>query len=347
MFDALGGGPQNVPTSTNRDRDRDEPEPLMSFKAGKVELALQDNGKYSCIPDTRRGQVNLKYGEDSKLIWEWYDRREKTVVDTIRITEPVSLKRVPVPPSQDKDTNDRVYYWKLDHEWRMIWLQDKEEDAELIPKANMILKRPTKPEDAAAASSTTADSARSPGNASTSSASTTTRQVDALSNILENLGMPQGEGAATPAATGATLTLADLQDVMAGLQTQQANANPPGLHDIVTPDAISDLLANEEVRNRLLQELPEEQRTMEHLEENLRSPQVQQTLRSLTSALIPDDNGSMDGYHSVLANFQLDAAAGQQTLAETNNPIQAFLDCVLASVEKDKGESKDEEMKED
>ena len=33
-----------------------------------------------------------------------------------------------------------------------------------------------------------------------------------------------------------------------------------------------------------------------------------QTLRSLTSALLPDDNGSMDGYHSVLANFQLDAS---------------------------------------
>jgi len=98
-----------------------------------------------------------------------------------------------------------------------------------------------------------------------------------------------------------------------------------------------------------MQELPEEQRSMEHLEENLRSPQVQQTLRSLTSALIPDDNGSMDGYHSVLANFQLDAAAGQQALTETNNPIQAFLDCVLASVEKEQkeGESKDEEMKED
>ena len=365
LFDALGGRPQNAASATsNNSSNRAEPQPLLSFKAGKVEMALQDDGKYSCMPDTRRGQVNLKYGDDSQLVWEWYDRRENTVVDTIRITDPVTLKRAAVPPSQDKDTNDRVYYWKIDNEWRMIWLQDKEEDPELIPKANEILKQPTKPaetpEAEASASSSNNNSgpvsARSPGDASTSSASTTTRQVDALSNILENLGMPQGDGsggsaraATAPALSGGTLTLADLQGAMSGLQNQQANTNPPGLHEIVTPDAISDLLGNEEVKNRLLQELPEEQRSLEHLEENLRSPQVQQTLRSLTSALIPDDNGSMDGYHSVLANFQLDAAAGQQTLTETNNPIQAFLDCVLASVEKEKKEeeSKDEEMKED
>jgi len=333
--------------------------------------ALQDNGKYKCMPDTRRGQVNLKYGDDSQLVWEWYDRREKAVVDTIRITDPVSLTRAQVPKSQDADSNDRVYYWKLDNEFRMIWLQDKEEDPELILKANEILKKPTKPEEEGAAESGSGSdpiSARSPGNASTSSTSTTTRQVDALSNILENLGMPQGErapgasaagesatgSAATPAAAltaaagGGTLTLADLQGVMAGLQNQQASANPPGLQEIVTPDAISDLLSNEDVRNRLLQEPPEEQRSADQLEENLRSPQVQQTLRSLTAALLPDDNGSMDGYHSVLANFQMNAADGQQALTETNNPIQAFLDCVLASVNKDsKEESKDEEMKED
>ena len=358
LFDALGGGPgtNNASTSTST---RDEPKPLMSFKAGKVGLALQENGKYWAEPDTRRGQVNLKYNDDDQLIWEWYDRREKKVVDTITLTAPVKLERADVPKSQDADSNDRVYYWKLDNEWRMIWLQDKEEDPELIGKVNDILKEPKKPAEEKGSESSGGngpESARSPGDASTSSASTTTRQVDALSNILENLGMPQGEthnptsdgaAAAPTAQAGGTLTLADLQGVMAGLQTQQQQVSPPGLQDVVTPGAISDLLANEDVRNRLLQELPEGQRTPEHLEENLRSPQVQQTLRSLTAALLPDDNGSMDGYHSVLANFQLDAADGQQALTQSNNPIQAFLDCVLASVKKDDNgeESKDEEMK--
>jgi len=356
LFDALGGNPNAPSSSTARssNNSNDEAKPLLSFKAGKMELALQENGKFTATPDTRRCQVNLKYNDDSQLTWEWFDRREKKVMDTIRITNPVKLERADVPKSEDADCNDRVYYWKLDNEWRMIWLQDKEEDSELIDKANKILKEITKP--------STTDSAEGGGDAATrgsdpvsarspSSVSTTTRQVDALSNILENLGMPQGgdqsntdsnstaavaSGAA--AGTGGTLTLADLQNAMGGVQTQQDNTHPAGLHDVVTPGAISSLLANEEVRNRLLQELPEEQRSSEYLESCLRSPQVQQTLRSLTSALLPDDNGSMDGYQSVLANFQLDAADGQKALSEGKSPIQAFLDCVLASVEKEDAE---------
>jgi len=356
LFDALGGNPNAPSSSTARssNNSNDEAKPLLSFKAGKVELALQENGKFTATPDMRRCQVNLKYNDDSQLTWEWFDRREKKVMDTIRITNPVKLERADVPKSEDADCNDRVYYWKLDNEWKMIWLQDKEEDSELIDKANKILKETTKP--------STTDSAEGGGDGATrgsdpvsarspSSVSTTTRQVDALSNILENLGMPQGgdqsntdsnstAAAASGAAagTGGTLTLADLQNAMGGVQTQQDNTHPAGLHDVVTPGAISSLLANEEVRNRLLQELPEEQRSSEYLESCLRSPQVQQTLRSLTSALLPDDNGSMDGYQSVLANFQLDAADGQKALSEGKSPIQAFLDCVLASVEKEDAE---------
>jgi hypothetical protein len=120
--------------------------------------------------------------------------------------------------------------------------------------------------------------------------------VDALSNILENLGMPQGAdqngGAASAAASAAAatngggtkkLTLADLQSAMGGVSNLQEN--PPGLHEVVSPSAISGLLENEEVRNRLLQELPEEQRSAEFLESCLRSPQVQQ-VRLLTTCCL-------------------------------------------------------------
>jgi len=365
LFDALGGNPNpssSSPNARNSNSNSDEEKPLVSFKAGKMELALQEDGKFLATPDTRRCQVNIKYNDDSCLIWEWFDRREKKVMDTIRITDPVTLERADVPKSQDADCNDRAYYWKLGSEWRMIWLQDKEEDPELIDKVNKILKETTKP--------LSVDSTES-GNAGPSplSVSTTTRQVDALSNILENLGMPQGsdqsEGAISTTAPASVstsgggtkkLTLADLQSAMGGVSNLQDTANPPGLHEVVTPSAISSLLENEEVRNRLLQELPEEQRSAEFLESCLRSPQVQQTLRSLTAALLPDDNNSMDGYQSVLANFHLDASDGQKALAEGKSPIQAFLDCVLASVEKTEekkedetkeGEDDDAEMKED
>ena len=284
LFDSIGGNAGSS-SSNARSNSSDENKPLLSFKAGKVELALQENGKFLATPDTRRCQVNLNYNEDAQLTWEWFDRREKKVMDTIRITDPVKLERADVPKSQDADSNDRVYYWKLDNEWRMIWLQDKEEDPELIDKVNEILKVPTKPStadpaegaDTAASGGSDPVSARSP-----SSVSTTTRQVDALSNILENLGMPKGgdqtstNASSAATGTGGTLTLADLQSAMGGVQTQQENSNPPGLHEFVTPGAISSLLANEDVRNRLMQELPEEQRSAEFLESCLRSPQVQQ-----------------------------------------------------------------------
>jgi hypothetical protein len=232
----------------------------------------------------------------------------------------------------------------------MLWLQDKEEDPELIGKVNELLKEPKKrrgdDEDTAGETGDGGGrgvTAPSPGNASTSSASTTTRQVDLLSNILENLGTADvgsasaavGGAQSSGTAPGGTLTLADLQGAMSSLQQQQEANTHVGLQEIVTTDAIVSLMQNEDVRQRLLQELPEEQRSEEFLEENLRSPQVQQTLRSLTMALMPDDNGSMDGYNSVLANFQLDPADGQAALNAGKSPIQAFLDCVLASVQKE------------
>ena len=58
-----------------------------------------------------------------------------------------------------------------------------------------------------------------------------------------------------------------------------------------------------------------------------------------------DDHGNMDGFYSVLANFSLVPSDGQEAIA-ANNPVQAFLDCVLASVEKEqKEDNKEEESK--
>mmetsp|Transcript_756 Transcript_756/g.894 ORF Transcript_756/g.894 Transcript_756/m.894 type:complete len:462 (+) Transcript_756:33-1418(+) len=207
-------------------------------------------------------------------------------------------------------------------------------------------------------------------------AAPTGSQVDALSNILENLGMPPqpttssetsasapldttatttgttdnaaGSTTAADASTSATaggtgtLTLADLQGAMAGLATSTPPATPgtasqgPPLSELVnTPGLIQSLLENEEVVQRLLPLLPEGQRTKQYLEENLASPQMSQTLRSLTSALLPDEQGSLEGYHSVICNFQLDPRDGQDALTHQANPIQAFLDCLVKQVERE------------
>lgn len=200
-------------------------------------------------------------------------------------------------------------------------------------------------------------------------------QVDALSNILENLGMPQPgaastntgsggsssapAGSATPApATSATpsaptrptsnagrgLTLTDLQGAMATLATTSppsSTTSQPGppLEQIVTPDSVlsSGLLDDPEVKACLINFLPEGQQSEDRLLENLRSPQVVQCLKSLTAAICDDGDGAGGALGSILANFQLSPEDGARAMA-MGNPIQAFLDCVLKSVEREKKE---------
>jgi len=173
-------------------------------------------------------------------------------------------------------------------------------------------------------------------------------QVDALSNILENLGMPQPNAVVeTPAsntsstsmtAGGGTLTLADLQGAMAGLATTSPPSSSAPLSEVVSSEAVleSGILNNEELKSKLIALLPEGQQTEEFLVDNLRSPQAAQCWKSLTAALAEDP----DSLPTILANFQLPPSNNPSL-----NPIQAFLDAVLASVET-KETSTDETKKE-
>jgi hypothetical protein len=269
--------------------------------------------------------------QDAQLKWEWLARRESTVVDTFAVEEGATFERVESPTG-------RIYL--LSSPRTMYWMQDLEEEDEVVAQVNQFLANPQE------ASPEEQDDALM--QAMRANDQVDANQVDALSNILENLGMPQQTSDTPAAAPTGTITLADLQGAMevATTSSRAAGTYVP-LQEVVTPEAIISLLEDEAVRTRLMELLPEEQRSPEHLEENLRSPQVQATLRSLTAAIQPDDVGSMEGYHSLLANFQLDPADGEQAL-RNGNPIQAFLDCILASVEKEREESKDgEESKEE
>ena len=391
LFDHLGsnaggGGASSSASSSNEKQ-------LVSFKAGKMEMQLQENGHYWASPDTKRGEIRITWKtNESTLYWEWFDRREKTVAEDDKHVLWSSTTAAAAAAAGGSNNNadcgtfskvtnapnpapqDRLYVWSRPQagsdtpSYHMYWLQDasEEKDDELVAKVNQYLADPasanptssttgTSGSSGAAASASGGSDAAGGGGGGTSSSSTDRQQVDALSNILENLGMPQAgdssssspAGVTAAAATGAgaaatgTLTLADLQGAMAGLQ--QSQPGPP-LQELVTPAAISSLMENDAVKARLLELLPEGQQSDEFLEENLRSPQIQQTLRSLTAALMPDDSGSMDGFHSVLANFGMAEGAQEALQANSNNPIQAFLECVLKSVEKEKeGESKDEE----
>jgi 26S proteasome regulatory subunit N13 len=261
------------------------------------------------------------------------DRRDKTVVDSFPIDNSGGkFERI--------REDERIYLWtRGPNQWEMYWMQDLNKDGEddLLIKVNQYLMNPSDAAPDAPLRNTTTSNSTS----NTPTSTTNNAQIDALSNILENLGIPEAAGNSTSVpSTPGILTLADLQGAMASLNAANETATrstPLPLTEIVSPSAITALLQNEETKNRLLQFLPEEQRTLEHLEENLRSPQVQQTLRSLSNAICPDEQGSLDGYHSVIANFQLDPRDGEEALA-AGNPIQAFLDCILSSVSREEGE---------
>lgn len=407
---ASGGAGSGGRGSGNDSNDKS----LVSFKAGKCDMNLQENGKYWITPDTRRGEIRITWkNSDNALYWEWYDRREKMVSDRYILTPPSSstnttgagtLERVMDCPNI-KDA-DRILLWtrpkdsgsssnSSSPDFHMYWMQDAsdEKDDEFIAKVNQYLADPASANPAASSSgdgggdNANASGSGGTGTGSGDATSTTSseRQVDALSNILENLGMPQSDnasaatagsssgaagttsgsgttnsnstggaapsGSATAGATAGTLTLADLQGAMASLQQNSATANPmavaaaaasgPPLTELVTPEAINSILSNEEVSNKLLDLLPENQRSREYLEENLRSPQVQQTLRTLTTALLPDDTGSLEGFHSVLANFQL-PGGNEAMIANHHNPILAFLECIQKKVDSEKKEGGDD-----
>lgn len=199
------------------------------------------------------------------------------------------------------------------------------------------------------------------------SSGTSGAQVDTLSNILENLGIPQNASNISSSSANVTtpapntndstpslsnvpaLTLSDLQGAMAGLATtsppsQQLLSSGPPLHEVASIDAIieSGILNDDEIKNKLIALLPEGQRTEDKLMENLRSPQVAQCFKSLTAAL----NDDVSSFNSILANFQLKPEDGAAAMI-AGNPIQAFLDCVLKSVEREKGEKNGSSGKEE
>ena len=123
-------------------------------------------------------------------------------------------------------------------------------------------------------------------------------------------------------AAGGGLTLADSQGAMAGLATASppggagvaASAGPP-LAELTSTGTIdeSGILDDPETVSRLGALLPEGQRTEVNLRENIRSPQVAQTLQRLTSALVDVDGSS---FNSIIANFQLDPADGGAAFLE-------------------------------
>lgn len=145
------------------------------------------------------------------------------------------------------------------------------------------------------------------------------------------------------------LTLADLQGAMAGLATTSSpivrspKLPRPSLTKLLSTENIheSGILKNETIKARLINCLPEGQCTEENLMENLRSPQVSQCIKALTTALCDDAGESMEWFLTLLTNLDLDPQDGLHSMT-VGNPIQAFLECILQNVERKMKSSQEE-----
>lgn len=323
------------------------------------------------------------------LKMEWKDRRTKTTVNTISIfsEDDATFERV-----ETGKESDRVYLLQCGNDAdsrHFFWMQDKdtEPDDDLCAKVNLYMSDHSAAAEAAGTSTAAAGTATETSAAGTGSGMDNDellrimqgalggaggaggeapeadraltapddsggQQVDALGNILENLGMPPPNSSATPAVGNAAansastgeagaggLTLADLQGAMAGLATasppsESSTSIGPPLSELVSTDIIeeSGILSDPSTVARLVALLPEGQRTESQLRENIHSPQVAQCLQRLTAALAEGP----ESFNSIIANFQLNPSDG----AQSGNPIEQFLHCLLKDVERKEGVKK-------
>lgn len=146
---------------------------------------------------------------------------------------------------------------------------------------------------------------------------------------------PQTSNAtASNAATGqgGSLTTADVAAAMRLAQGMAPRAAPVPLQEIATSDEImrTGILEDEAIQRRLIALLPEGLQTPGELHASIHSPQFQQTLTALTSAL-----GS-EQYNSIFANFGLDASAGAEAL-NRGDVVEAFIAALEAQRDEDTG----------
>ena len=308
---------------------------LISFKAGKCNIGqLQSNGKHSITPDTRKGTVSLVKGADQLVYLKWTDRSSNRAEDE-RMIFPDELKCLKVKTGRD---NDRIHLLKYNtgQLFLMFWMQEKssDKDSEHCKRLNELLNNPN----AAAASSSGAVSSTTGTGAAAGSRLGSDQLMQMLGMSLPNAqpsaSQPVIAAPAAPVPVNNMLANLDFSSLLAGQPSQPAPSvvssrqRPLGLEDILSADSILDtgILDDPEVVASLLQFLPEDQRTQQHLEETLRSPQFRQSLTTLSSAL------QSDNFNNVMMNFNIDPAPGMQHLLR-NDAIGAFIAALQATVD--------------
>jgi len=284
---------------------------VIKIKAGRCELTTLDSGKIKVTPKPERGWLELKSdtGEYTTLMWRNRETEQLSPSDEL-ILMPNSIKLVRV---QTPKETDRVYRvkWTNGGNNIMFWLQDKNasRDEILIQRFNDKVANPR------------AGESPSPRGGLRPS------PYGGFPLVPSNPRMGTENAVVPPAAP----TL-DFNQFLSTYNANRADAPPPAptsaaattrpsrLQDTITAERVlaSGILEDSAVRAALVQLLPEGQQDDASLEANLRSPQLYDAMRVLTSAL------TSENYNSVFANLGLDPAAGNDYLLR-GDVVRAFL----------------------
>lgn len=230
----------------------------VEFKAGKCEWSGR-----MVTPDKRKGKIVLMTAEeDGMMRFQWHDREKSELAIDLIVINDAYLEKI------DKCKDGRVYVLRFTSSDKklLFWMQEPnskaDKDEELVKTFNEAVgaKIPEKGATPAAAPATGAAAAPAPAG-----------------------GLP---GAANQPVDPQLRAI--LQQWLAEQPAAGPRTPPVPLGAVLTTEVLQGLMTDEEAVKEMSALLPEGQQTSEDLRDALASPQLQQSLNSLSQAVHSD-----------------------------------------------------------
>lgn len=244
------------------------PSPILEFKAGKLSL---DGSEVRADP--RKGKL-VFLNDGGILRMQWKLRPSDSVEENLLVfPEDVSVEKVP------ECTTGRVLLMRFasDPTKKLFWwMQDlkDDKDGEIFDKLKALFSKPL---------SSGSPTLEDPDMEVLESAQmdSTQKVEESESKSGESISQPQVN--ADEATASIAEAIANAASEMSDMPSTMANSS---LNSLLDPELVIPLLESDaDLTNAVLEHLPEGQRDHNALKEQLRSPQLQQTLGRLTQAL--------------------------------------------------------------
>ncbi|CDW81082.1 regulatory particle non-atpase 13 [Stylonychia lemnae] len=267
---------------------------LVEFKAGKMTF----DGKM-VKPDRRRGIIKIVADQSGMKQFQLLDADTKTQIESFYVF-PGDAKFEKVKQSKDRvyllefsSTSQRHFYWMQE--------ADKDKDQERATQVHNTLNNIQ----AAPATQTQAQS-----------------QPTTASGQRTGPSMQSQNAQQQPRANANPSQFDDLMSQLLQSMGQGASQfeRSPGLANILTTEGMLKLIEeNPDVRQALIEQLPEGQQDEQGLKDNILSPQLRQALGSLTQAI------QSDQISIILGSLGLD----QSVLNNSKDGVEALINALI------------------